>query len=347
MTDQSPAVKATSFAQPRARILVTRFKSIGDILFTLPAIHALRENYPGSKISFLTSREFAPLVGCFSDVDEILTIDRRGNILHIARQTFSLLRLLRQRKFSLVVDFQGYGETALLTRLTDAPQRWGTVYQSLRGYAYTRGIRRDPNIHPAEGNLLLLQQCGLSIESVRNEFVLPDDVLTEAGALFAKLGLNPSRPTLFIQPFTSSARKNWPLENYLALAKHWRDAGVQVLFGGGPGDRSRIELVGSAGYAVSAGAPLLVSGGLAKLSTVIVGGDTGLLHMAVAMNKRVVLLGNTSKYPNRFYPFRHPDWKITPAGGGRIAELTVVTAIDACKTALANAPSVGTLSLLP
>src|SRR4051794_776585 len=104
MPDHSPAVKATSFAQPGDRILVTRFKSIGDILFTLPAIHALRENCPGTRISFLTSREFAPLVGCFRDVDEILTIDRRGNIFRIARETLSLVRLLRQRKFSVAVD---------------------------------------------------------------------------------------------------------------------------------------------------------------------------------------------------------------------------------------------------
>jgi ADP-heptose:LPS heptosyltransferase len=340
MTDNCPAVKATSFAQPGARVLVTRFKSIGDILFTLPAIHALRENCPDTQITFLTSKEFAPLIGCFRDVNEILTIDRslyrRGNIVHIARETFSLLRLLRQRKFSLVVDFQGYGETALITRLTGAPQRWGTVYQSMRGYAYTRGVKRDPNIHPAEGNLLLLKQCGLSIGSVRNDFILPENALTEARELFVKLGLDAARPVLFIQPFTSSQRKNWPLENYLALANHWREAGVQVLFGGGPSERSRLEPVSRAGYPISAGAPLLVSAGLAKLSTVVVGGDTGLLHMAVAMNKRVVFLVDRGKYPNRFYPFRHPEWKIAPPEGGRIANITMATVIDACKAALAG-----------
>jgi ADP-heptose:LPS heptosyltransferase len=338
--DDYPAVKATSFAQPGARILVTRFKSIGDIVFTLPAIHALRDNFPENQITFLTSKEFAPLVGCFRDVNEVLTIDRsmyrRGNIIHIARQTFSLLRLLRQKRFSVVVDFQGYGETALITRLTGAPQRWGTVYQSMRGYAYTRGVRRDPTIHPAEGNLLLLKQCGLSIETARNNFILPEDALAEARELFSKLGMDATQPALFIQPFTSSLRKNWPLENYLALANHWRDAGVQVLFGGGPSERSRLEPVSRAGYPISAGAPLLVSAGLAKLCTVIVGGDTGLLHIAVAINKRVVFLTDAAKYPNRFYPFRHPDWKIAPPEGGRIANITVATVINGCKEAFAG-----------
>ena len=340
MTDDSPAVKAKPFAPPGARVLVTRFKSIGDILFTLPAVHALRENFPGAQITFLTSREFGPLVGCFRDVDDILTLDRstyrRGNLLRIVRETFSLLRLLRQKKFSLVVDLQGYGETALLTWLTRAPQRWGTVYQSTRGYAYTHGVRRDPAIHPDEGNLQLLQQCGLSIESVRNEFILPDDVLAEARKLFGELGLDAARPVLFIQPFTSSPRKDWPSENFLALANQCRNAGIQVLFGGGPGERPRLEPAARAGFPISAGAPLLVSAALAKLSTVVIGGDTGLLHLAVAMNKRVVFLVEASRYPNRFYPFRHPEWKIAPPNGEGISGITVPTVIDACKTAFAG-----------
>jgi ADP-heptose:LPS heptosyltransferase len=339
-SDNAPPVKAPIFSQPGARILVTRLKSIGDILFTLPAIHALRENFPGAKITFLTSKEFAPLVRGFRDVDEIVTIDRSlfrgGNPITIARQALSLWRLLRQRKFSLVVDLQGYGETALMTWLTRAPHRWGTVYQSMRRYAYTRGILRDPTIHPGEGNLLLLKECGLSIESIRNHFSLPDDALAQAKDLFTKLGLIADRPVLFIQPFTSSPRKDWPLENYLALATHFRDAGVQVLFGGGPAERARLEPASRAGFPVSAGAPLLVSAGLAKLSTVILGSDTGLLHIAAAMNKRVVFLVQAARYPNRFYPFRRPDWKITPPKGERIANVAVATVLEACKTAFAE-----------
>jgi len=143
--------------------------------------------------------------------------------------------------------------------LTRAPQRWGTVYHGTRGYAYTRGVRRDPTIHPAESNLQLLLQCGVPMSTVRNDFVLPDDSMTKARELFALLGLDARKPTLFIQPFTSSAQKNWPLKNYLALANHWRNAGVQVLFGGGPGELPQLQSVCEAGFPVSAGAPVRVS----------------------------------------------------------------------------------------
>ncbi|HWC60046.1 MAG TPA: glycosyltransferase family 9 protein [Verrucomicrobiae bacterium] len=320
--------------------MVTRLKSIGDILFTLPALHVLRENFPHLKITFLTSKEFAPVLEGFRDVDEILTIDRslfrRGNLVHIAQESWSLMALLRQRKFSLVVDFQGYGETALITWLTRAPQRWGTVYQSSRGYAYTHGVRRTPQIHPAADNLLLLQQCGLNVRSARNEFVVPEDAMAEARRLFRRCGLDSSRLSLFIQPFTSSAQKNWPLEKYLALANYWRDAGALVLFGGGPREKAWLDPVVLAGFPISAGAPLLVSAGLTQLCNVTIGGDTGLLHMAVAMDKRVVMIGAPHRYPSRFYPFQHPEWKLMPPDGCDISAVTVQSVVKACEDAFAD-----------
>ena len=105
-------------------ILLIRLKSIGDILFLLPAVHVVRENFPGAKITFLTSRENAALLEGFREVDEVITLDRvrfqSGNPKAILSEAFSLFCRLRGGKFSLVVDFQGYGETAWLAWLSGA-----------------------------------------------------------------------------------------------------------------------------------------------------------------------------------------------------------------------------------
>ena len=333
------AAEAPRHPHAPANILVTRLKSIGDIVFTLPAIHALRDNFPNSRITFLTLKENAPLIEGFRDVQEIITIDRaayrRGNLARMVREIFSVLQLARTRKFSLAIDFQAYGETALLTWLTRAAQRWGPAYQSNRRWAYTGGIDRIRSAHPADWNLSLLLHGGLTINPVRNEFILPSAALSEARKLFTQLNLNADRPVLFIQPFTSAPRKNWPLENYLALANHWRAHGVQVLFGGGPGERTRLEPAERAGFPVSANAPLLVSAGLMKLSTLIVGGDTGLMHLAVAMDKRVVLLALSS----RQHPFQHPEWSITPTEGSDMAGIKVPVVIEVCARAFAECES--------
>jgi ADP-heptose:LPS heptosyltransferase len=314
-------------------ILLIRFKSIGDVVLTLPAVHALRENFPNAKITFLTSRENAVLLPGFRDVNETITIDRAvlktGNPAKIIPEVFGLLRRLRAGKFSLVVDFQGYGETAWLARITGAPQRWGSVYSTGRKWAYTHGINRNNRIPIADFNLSLLRQCGLKIGTVRNEFFLPSEPLAAAAEFFSKNNLDPRRPTLFIQAFTSSPHKNWRLDDYLALAAHFQASGHQIIFGGGPRDIEPLERARAAGFVVAAGVPLMVAAGLVKLSTVTVGGVTGLLHLAVAMNKRVLMLvGDLAKEPG--LPYQHHDWIVTPPEGRNPSKIRREDVIAAC-----------------
>jgi heptosyltransferase-1 len=325
---------------PRPNILLIRLKSIGDILFTLPAVHAVRENFPSAKITFLVSKENASLLRGFRDVNEVIAIDRAalrsGNPLKMTGEFFSLLRRLRTGKFSLVVDFQGYGETAWLTRITGAPQRWGSVYSTGRKWAYTRGVTRDGNLQLADWNLSLLKQCGLHVNNIRNEYILPADALDAARRIFAANQLDPKHQTLFIQAFTSTPHKNWPFENYLSLAAYWRERGVQVIFGGGIGDIDALEPARAAGYYVAAGNPLLVSAGLVKLSTVTIGGVTGLLHLAVAMQKRVVMLVGPANEPG--FPYQHRDWGLTPETDENVSDIQIPAVIAACAKAF-NEPA--------
>jgi ADP-heptose:LPS heptosyltransferase len=320
-------------------ILLIRLKSIGDILFLLPAVHWLRENFPGAKITFLTSRENAPLLEGFQEVDEVITLDRArfqsGNPSAILSEAFSLFRRLRRGRFSLVVDFQGYGETAWLARLSGAPQRWGNVYGPGRRWAYTRGVTRNDRMHHVERYLSLLEQCGLRRGEIRNEFVLPDGALNEARRFFAEHNLDIAKPTLFIQPFTSSPQKNWPLDRQLAVARHWQQRGLQILFGGGPAERAALEPVHQAGFPVSAGVPLLVTGGLMKLSSLILGGDTGALHLAVAMGKRVAMIQNSIAAGSP-YPYQHPDWAVIATNGRDVSSIETGAVIEACARAFSE-----------
>lgn len=322
---------------PAKKILVIRLKSIGDVVLTLPAISILRGSFPAAKISFLTSQENAPLLRGFQNVDESITIDRdalRGsNPVQTAGGIFRLLRRLRAARFSLAVDLQGNGESAWLTRLVGAPQRWGVVHKSWRHWAYTQSVNRDLQIHAAEMHLELLRHCGLKSAAICNEFVLPADALEAARNFLSAQKIPLDKPLMFVQPFTSSHWKNWPLESYLELAQHWQARGWQIVFGGGPADRTALEPARIAGFAISAGVPLLVTGGLMQLSRLVVGGDTGALHLAVAQGKRVVMLMNHHR-PGRPYPFRHPEWSLLPSVDLNIATIRLDTVINACEAAL-------------
>jgi len=311
-------------------ILLIRLKSIGDILFTLPAVHLVRHNFPEARLHFLVSREFAPLLRGFSEVDEIMVLDSAAfhskSLPVICGSAVRLARTLREKRFSLAIDLQGYGETAWLSWLSGAPERWSSVYRYPRSWAYTRSEWRDDSLHPAEWHLSLLRNCGLRVGEIRNEYILPAEAISEARRFFLDHGLDENKPTLFLQPFTSSPNKNWPLDNYLSLAWHFRTR-FQVIFGGGPTERNALKPALDAGFAVSAGTPLLVSAGLIKLSTLAVGSDTGLLHLAVAMGKRIVMLMPYSVTTTR--PFQHGDWVIEPGNGKTVASIAVEEVVEA------------------
>ena len=315
-------------------ILLIRLKAIGDVLLTLPAVAVIRENFPSAKITFLTSQENVSLLRGFREVNEVIALDRAalrsGNPRRVASELFHLLRQLRAGKFTLAVDFQGFGETAWLTRLAGAPQRWGCVYSSGRQWAYTHSTHRDSIRHVVETHFNLLRTGGLKLGEVKNDFLLPADALTAAKKFFNDNFLDSGQPTLFLQPFTSSSPKDWPLENFYTLARYWKSQGWQIIFGGGPADRAKLQRALDAGYAVSAGVPLLVTGGLMKLSTLVVGGDTGALHLAVALKKRVVMLMVAA---GQTYPMQHRDWVIASPENS-IQDIEVDTVITACTAAV-------------
>jgi ADP-heptose:LPS heptosyltransferase len=322
-------------------ILLIRIKAIGDVLLTLPAVAAIRENYPDAKITFLTSQENTTLLRGFSAVDEVIALDRAAlrscNPGRVLPQFFRLLHRLRAGRFDLVVDFQGNGETGWLTRITGARRRWGNVYNPGQGRAYTHRVTRQKQVHPADGNLELLRQCGLAISVPRNEFALPAEALVDAQKFFADHRLDPDKKTLFLQPLTSSSHKNWPLDNFIELARHWQAQGGQVIFGGGPADRKTLQPVLTAGFVLSAGVPLLITGGLLKLSALAVGGDTGVMHLAVALGRRVIMLMHASE-PGSPHPFGQPGWVIIPAKTTQMLEISLDSVRKACDLAI-NAPA--------
>jgi ADP-heptose:LPS heptosyltransferase len=320
-----------------ARILIVRLTAIGDVVLTLPAVSMLRQNFPEAKISFLTTRENAELLRGFRDVDETISLDRAafrsGHPWRMGGELVQVLRRLRAGKFSLAVDLHGNGESAWLTRFSGAPQRWVQVYRDGRSWAYTRQLKPSRQVHPAAAHLYLLEQCGLKNGVVRNEFMLPAAAANEARAWFAANHLETTKRTIFIQPFTSGAHKNWALENYLTCARHWRAGGVQIILGGGPGDRAVLEPARQEGFAVSAGVSLLATGGLMQLSTLVFGGDTGALHLAVALGQRVLMLLHQTS-PGSPVPFQHPDWTLTAPDKLPIIELPVATVLARCEVML-------------
>lgn len=287
-----------------------------------------RENLPQAHFTFLTSKAFSPILKGFPSLDKVLTIDkdiyRRKNVKEFFLITKELLITLRSDKYQLVVDFQSFGDTALLSWLSGANMRWGITHKKLRDRFYTMGLEESPHPkpHQIDINRKLLEKGSFKTYSLNNKYNLPEENIQAAAAFFTESGYTPAKVTFFIQPFTHYTEKNWSIENYLNLAKHWRNQGIQIIFGGGPSDRENLKQI-AAEFPVSAGkVSLLTAAGLMQLSNLVIGNDTGLLHLAVAMEKRVLML-MASTSPAEYGPYGHPDWTVTPVNSYKIEDIKV------------------------
>ena len=123
----------------RENILLIRLKSIGDILFTLPAVHVVRENFPDAKLHFLVSQEHAPLLRGFSDIDEIIPFDRAvfrsKNFLAIERGHFPVVAAVaRARIFRSQLIFRATARRNF--------SRGGAAHQNA-GATFIRAARLD------------------------------------------------------------------------------------------------------------------------------------------------------------------------------------------------------------
>ena len=87
-----------------SRILLIRLRLIGDVVFTTPAIGALRRRFPSAAISYLVEAPAEPVVRHHPDLDDVIIVERpRG--LERWRYDLQLARRLRARRFDLVIDF--------------------------------------------------------------------------------------------------------------------------------------------------------------------------------------------------------------------------------------------------
>lgn len=122
---------------------------MGDIVMTLPALQWIRDRFPDAAISYLTDTSFAAIPRMSGLADEVFAVDRRGfktprRVIQAAGGVLKTAGRLAFSSFHAAFDLQGFGETAILARLSGAPLRAGRVKGSwLRRRMYTFSISGD------------------------------------------------------------------------------------------------------------------------------------------------------------------------------------------------------------
>jgi heptosyltransferase-1 len=342
---------------PPLRVLIVRVGAMGDVLHGLPAVAALREKIPDCFIGWAVEPRWSSLLIAATHhpiVDRIHPVPtrewkRRPFSVATLREIVALRREMIAEKYDLCIDLQGSIRSAVIGRMAQARHFLGSRKPAERQARALYGQRvRVEAVH------VIAQACELiraaltdsrdPAEELRPARVtLPSDTEAEAWAdrKLAELRVGEAGFVL-LAPTAGWGAKQWPVERYRELAARLHKAGYTVLVNAGSkADLALTHSLAAASPAqlVECGLPQLVA--LTRHAKLVVGGDTGPVHLAAALGRPVVgLYGPTD--PRRNGPYfpgsrvrvlRHASSRLdharhaqTEAGLARITEDEVIAA---------------------
>lgn len=266
------------------RILAIRPRALGDVVLTTPALRALARGHGGTPLDVATERPYAALLAGLPCVSRVWPMGRG------AAETARLAAAVRRERYDLVVDFFGNPRTALVTRASRAPRRFGYDLRGRRG-AYTQTVPRA--VVPARGereyaaavHVRLALAAGGADDGDTAAVSIPAAARAEAGRVLAASGLADPGRAIGLVAAGTWATKTWPWSEAAVFARGLMDAGREVLALTGPTE----SRVAAALAQLAPGIRLLPPCDVAALAAVIerlgavVGTDSGPRHLAAAL----------------------------------------------------------------
>ncbi len=262
------------------RILLIRPGGIGDAVLLIPAIQAIRKNYPQASIDILAEKRNGAVFTLCPDVGRLFHYDRPGQLLD------SLCR-----RYDVVIDTEQWHRlSAVVARLTGARLLAGFASNARRrlfnhaaSYAHER--------YEADSFFDLLAPLGIARpESFPIPFLeVPLEAMATAGELLADLA---GKPFITLFPGASIPERRWGAERFRPVAEHLSRAGYGVVVVGGAADSREGEAIVAGGLGLNlAGCTSLVeTAAVIDRSALLVSGDSGVLHIAVGLGKPTVSL---------------------------------------------------------
>ena len=269
-----------------AEILFIKTSSLGDIIHQMPAITDVRRHLPDARLSWVVEEPYAPLARLQPAIDEVIPVaSRRWRARLLEGATWREIRrfrhMLRQRRYDSVIDSQGLLRTALMIQSTRGVRHGydrTSVREPFAAFFYDVRHRVDTNLHAIMRNRML---CGLALgytPAPAIDFGLSAAPLSNHGMGAADYAV------LFHG--TAQPGKEWPQAHWVALARELSAMGLQVVLPwGSTMERRRSDAIAAelSGSVVPDRKPLDAVARLIAGASLVVGVDTGLVHLAAAL----------------------------------------------------------------
>jgi heptosyltransferase-1 len=267
------------------RVALLKPSALGDIIHALPVAHALRCRFPDAEIFWVVNRDYAPLLHRQPDITACIEFDRHGGL----RRYLNLLHDLRRKQFDLVIDLQGLLRTGLMA-LVCAPARRVGLSNAREGshWCYTDvvPIPRPRETHAVDQYWHVAEALGVGGEPKLFRLTLDESARAWAHAIWSRW----PRPWLVVAPGARWQTKRWPTSYFAELLQHF--GGPAILVGStSEGYLAQAVAANYRGPTVNlAGRTTLPQlAALLSLADVVLANDTGPMHLAVALGRKVVV----------------------------------------------------------
>jgi heptosyltransferase-1 len=262
-------------------ILFVKTSSLGDVVHQMPAMTDARRHRPDARLAWVVEEAFAPLARLHPAIDEVIPVATRRWRSHLLspatwREISAFKAKLRAAKADIVVDTQGLIRSGLIARAAGGV-RHGYDAASIREpfasrfYDIRHAVARDQHA-VARNRQLTALSLGYQIDAVIDYGLV-------------RPPRNAGTPYAVLLHGTSRAAKEWREVDWIGTGKGLRGQGLDVLLPwGNERERLRSERLAAAipGSRILERQPLDAMAKVIAGAALVVGVDTGLLHLAAA-----------------------------------------------------------------
>ncbi|RVY87302.1 lipopolysaccharide heptosyltransferase I [Helicobacter pylori] len=285
------------------KIAIVRLSALGDIIVSAVFLAVIKECLPNAQIEWFVDERFGAILEHSPYIDKLHPIALKSVLKTLnPLKIFKLFKSLRAYEYDIIIDMQGLVKSALITQMLKAPKKVGFDYasarESLSAFFYSQKVSIAYDEPILKRNFTLLSHA---LNLPKNEI---SEGLSSRFKVFSyqdspkinALNLNQNKPKILFVLETSQINKTYPTERFKELALALENFQICLLW---HADEDKANALYGA-LKNQCDALLLpkltlneVKALLFKMD-VIIGGDTGITHLAWALQKAsITLYGNT------------------------------------------------------
>ncbi len=288
------------------KILLVNLSFLGDTILSTPVIAGLKQIFPNSELSFLTTQLSSSLLQNDPCIDKIIVYDKR-NIDKGFKGLFKKAAQLKKENFDIVYSLHRSHRTAVLLLLAKIPKRVGFKDASL-SFLYTEKRKKTLDAHAAIRNLSLLFKDVPEQELKNKNLRLFEPLYNDLSKIVKNLNNN----FIVMAPGSAWKTKQWHWQGYLKVAEYYKSRGRDIILIGSKEDTAicnkiskKVDVID-----VSGKIPLSDTLYIVKNAKLLVCNDSMSLHMGSAFKTPTVVIFCATSPEFGFGPWLNHDARI-------------------------------------